>query len=67
MDVGWEEHDFLFGILDQDNVFVDPPFIWRADLNYTKKVAGLNHPSAVRHGQPNAKPPGWDRWCVCGT
>lgn len=67
MDVGWEEHDFLFGILDQDTVFVDPPIIWRADLAQLHKESHWAKPSAVRHGQPHAKPPGWDRWCVRGT
>lgn len=52
MDVGWEEHDFLFGILDQDTVFVDPPIIWRADLAQLHKESHWAKPSAVRHGQP---------------
>lgn len=29
---GREEHDFLFGILDQDTVVAEPLFTWRAGL-----------------------------------
>lgn len=64
MDVGWEEHDFLFGILDQDTVFVDPPFIWRADLAQLHKVAGLNHQQSGMDSPMPSHQAGTDGACV---